>query len=134
MSGPQYGKQEMTGPSDWKRGDIIRRANGTEYWYNGFAPDAGDVNLALEAMAKNTAPAHAALDRTSAALGQLIKEVEAADPWQHRGKNMRCSTCMWFAVKAGHIGRCRRHAPTLNGYPVVYKSDWCGDHKLNEAT
>ncbi len=30
------------------------------------------------------------------------------------------------------IGRCRRHAPTMNGYPVVYMSDWCGDHKLNE--
>ena len=32
------------------------------------------------------------------------------------------------------IGRCRRHAPTLNGYPVVFKTDWCGDHKLNEES
>ena len=31
-----------------------------------------------------------------------------------------------------HIGRCRRHAPTMNGYPVVFVNDWCGDHKLNE--
>lgn len=30
------------------------------------------------------------------------------------------------------LGRCRRHAPTMNGYPVVFESDWCGDHKLNE--
>lgn len=32
----------------------------------------------------------------------------------------------------GPIGRCRRHAPTMNGYPVVFASDWCGDHKLDE--
>lgn len=30
------------------------------------------------------------------------------------------------------IGRCRRHAPTNTGFPVVFDSDWCGDHKLNE--
>jgi hypothetical protein len=45
---------------------------------------------------------------------------------------------MWFAAKQGQpnsaatIGRCRRHAPTMSGYPVVFPSDWCGDHKLNE--
>lgn len=54
------------------------------------------------------------------------------DPWQHRAQHMRCATCMWFAPKAGTIGRCRRHAPTMSGYPVVYVTDWCGDHKLNE--
>jgi len=30
------------------------------------------------------------------------------------------------------IGRCRRHAPTMNGYPAVFPTDWCGDHKLDE--
>jgi len=30
------------------------------------------------------------------------------------------------------LGRCRRHAPTLGGWPAVYSSDWCGDHKLDE--
>ena len=54
------------------------------------------------------------------------------DPWKHRSKGMRCKTCMWFAVKKDPIGRCRRHAPAMNGYPVVYITDWCGDHKLNE--
>jgi hypothetical protein len=52
---------------------------------------------------------------------------------------------MWFVpkqiVKPGtigeadpvyHLGRCRRHAPTINGYPVVFVNDWCGDHKLDE--
>lgn len=67
------------------------------------------------------------------------------DPWIHRSKGMKCTTCMYFVVKKpmsgnptiddskrGHIGRCRRHAPTMSGYPVVFESDWCGDHKLNE--
>ncbi len=30
------------------------------------------------------------------------------------------------------LGRCRRHAPTMNGYPVVFVNDWCGDHKVDE--
>ena len=61
------------------------------------------------------------------------------DPWKHRASGMRCITCMWFVRKASAvvltgngIGRCRRHAPTMNGYPVVYDKDWCGDHKLDE--
>jgi hypothetical protein len=52
---------------------------------------------------------------------------------------MRCKTCMWFVPKEQSepalrtlIGRCRRHAPTITGYPVVFVNDWCGDHKLNE--
>jgi hypothetical protein len=61
------------------------------------------------------------------------------DPWQNRSDTMRCKTCMWFVVKQSHdnpmtaLGRCRRHSPTMGGYPVVFKSDWCGDHKLNES-
>jgi hypothetical protein len=62
------------------------------------------------------------------------------DNWEHRSSDMRCSTCMWYMPKeipAGSdhdrvVGRCRRHAPTMNGFPVVYKTDWCGDHKLDE--
>jgi len=68
------------------------------------------------------------------------------DPWKHRGEGMRCASCMWFVEKVssavqhatpetdgrGPIGRCRRHAPTMNGYPVVFSGDWCGDHKLDE--
>lgn len=64
-----------------------------------------------------------------------------ADPWAHRSAGMRCSSCMWFVEKQTNaiqrndktIGRCRRHAPTMNGYPVVYSNDWCGDHKLDET-
>ena len=62
------------------------------------------------------------------------------DPWKHRSTGMKCATCMWYAQKvkdgekASKLGRCRRHAPTMNGYPVVFHDDWCGDHKLNENT
>jgi hypothetical protein len=63
------------------------------------------------------------------------------DPWKHRSAHMRCLTCMWYVAKEkegdgprteSELGRCRRHAPTMSGYPVVFSTDWCGDHKLNE--
>ena len=59
------------------------------------------------------------------------------DSWRHRTIDMRCETCMWFVFKVAegkpnHLGRCRRHAPTMNGYPGVFGTDWCGDHKLDE--
>lgn len=63
------------------------------------------------------------------------------DPWKNRSKKMHCTSCMWFVEKVresedpGHpavFGRCRRHSPTMNGYPVVFGHDWCGDHKLDE--
>jgi len=65
------------------------------------------------------------------------------DNWKHRSKEMQCTTCMWFVMKEAQIqeastkgqpslGRCRRHAPTMNGYPAVFGGDWCGDHKLDE--
>ncbi len=55
------------------------------------------------------------------------------DPWKHRSSAMSCKTCMWFIIKGDKdLGRCRRHAPTMSGYPVVFESDWCGDHKLDE--
>lgn len=60
---------------------------------------------------------------------------EAEDNWKSRIKGMKCKTCMWFVPKgdsAMDIGRCRKHAPTLGGWPVTYSSDWCGDHKIDE--
>jgi hypothetical protein len=67
-----------------------------------------------------------------------------SDPWKHRSEGMSCTTCMWFVLKiksgSGEIveqtpsdlGRCRRHAPSMNGYPAVFINDWCGDHKVDE--
>lgn len=67
---------------------------------------------------------------------------QAIDPWIHRSSGMRCRTCMWFVgkepqaltvtLKSQEVGRCRRHAPSMNGYPVVYMTDWCGDHRIDE--
>ena len=62
------------------------------------------------------------------------KTMNNPDPWAHRSISMRCSSCMWFVRKAATVGRCRRHAPTMNGYPVVFQNDWCGDHKLDECS
>lgn len=63
------------------------------------------------------------------------------DNWEQRAKNMRCSTCIWFVEKMRDVpvgpdwqgfGRCRRHAPTMSGFPAVFGGDFCGDHKLDE--
>jgi hypothetical protein len=67
----------------------------------------------------------------------LIEENQV-DPWKHRSEGMRCKTCIWFVPKQPNnklgydLGRCRRHAPTMGGYPVVYVNDWCGDHRIDE--
>jgi len=72
-------------------------------------------------------------------LKEMVSKAEESlsrDPWRHRSVGMRCATCIYFvrkqAIAPTAVGRCRRHAPTMNGYPVVYDSDWCGDHKLDE--
>jgi len=70
------------------------------------------------------------------------------DNWKHRRDNMKCKTCMWFVfklpsipeknpdpqneIKANRLGRCRRNAPSMNGWPALFESDWCGSHKLDE--
>ena len=30
------------------------------------------------------------------------------------------------------LGRCRRKAPSLDGWPAVFEDDWCGEHKIDE--
>lgn len=82
---------------------------------------------------------------------KAFKGMENKDNWKHRSKGMACKTCMWFMLKAPirfdhkeldadhmpkevvNIGRCRRHAPTMSGWPVMFTNDWCGDHKLDET-
>lgn len=69
------------------------------------------------------------------------------DNWKHRSSSMKCSTCMYYVPKLVQrvatkkdsitsvesiLGRCRRSAPTIKGYPVVFNTDWCGEHKLDE--
>lgn len=61
------------------------------------------------------------------------------DKWD-RKTDFGCSSCMFYVPKKQHStsgdptapsceGRCRRHAPTMKGYPVVFLEDWCGEHK-----
>jgi len=72
-------------------------------------------------------------------VGQQRVTESIQDPWKHRSKGMHCDTCIWFVPKErivslgnSHVGRCRRHAPSMGGYPVVYMTDWCGDHRIDE--
>jgi len=62
------------------------------------------------------------------------------DNWEGRATGMVCGSCVFFVEKKSSvaqrtdhvIGRCRRSNPTMKGYPVVFSSDWCGEHKLDE--
>lgn len=69
-------------------------------------------------------------------------KVISKESWRDRNIGMICKTCVFYVLKVipfeliiegqESIGRCRRHAPSTFGFPVVYDSDWCGDHKLDE--
>lgn len=66
------------------------------------------------------------------------------DNWRHRSAGMLCRTCISFVPKVVEgvhfprpapgegmerppvLGRCRKHAPTMQGFPVVFETDWCG--------
>lgn len=54
------------------------------------------------------------------------------DNWLHRSATLQCATCMWWVNKGPTLGRCRKHAPKVGeGWPAVYATDWCGDHKID---
>jgi hypothetical protein len=41
-----------------------------------------------------------------------------------------CETCMHY-----RNFRCRKHAPRgLEGWPAVFPTDFCGDHKMDKDT
>ena len=81
---------------------------------------------------------------------EIESKFKSNDPWIDRSENMKCKTCIWFVPKAPSeerrrelmggenpvfyydLGRCRRHCPTIGGFPVVYVNDWCGDHRIDE--
>ena len=63
------------------------------------------------------------------------------DNWKHRSDKMKCRRCIYWVPKftnncngpeAPILGRCRRNAPTMSGWPAVFDKDWCGNHKLDE--
>lgn len=55
--------------------------------------------------------------------------MKKGDNWKHRSEGMLCGKCMYFCNY-----RCRRNAPTIAGWPAVYPTDWCGNHKLDKTT
>lgn len=71
-------------------------------------------------------------------LTQAQRMNQRSAPPEHKASNMLCKTCRWFVPMTSEtnpdpeVGRCRRHAPTKEGFPVVFNWDWCGDHELEE--
>jgi hypothetical protein len=53
------------------------------------------------------------------------------DNWNKVSNNMqRCELCMHYTNF-----RCRRHAPRgQEGWPAVFPTDSCGDHKMSKTT
>jgi len=51
------------------------------------------------------------------------------DNWTDINIQRVCETCMSYIEF-----RCRKHAPTINGFVPVYPTDWCGDHRLSKDT
>lgn len=63
------------------------------------------------------------------------------DNWKDRNTGMRCETCVSYVPKTvkergkdvlSGIGRCRALPPTMRGFPAVFESDWCGQHRIDE--
>jgi len=62
------------------------------------------------------------------------------DNWSNRDKERQCRTCMYYVEKIARssrtvrttIGRCKRKAPTSNGFPMVYPNDGCGEQRIDE--
>jgi hypothetical protein len=77
--------------------------------------------------------------------GNSFMTESKADNWSDRETQMVCATCVFYVEKGKakrvcdsksalkSFGRCRKHAPTLNGWPAMFDTDWCGDHKLDKA-
>lgn len=83
----------------------------------------------------NALPAAEQLERAKGSVKVTFGSQPVEDNWVHRSTGMRCGTCMWWVQKGDGdrvFGRCRKHAPTLDGWPAVFATDWCGDHKLDE--
>lgn len=128
----QCGVRCATRTQDYKEQNMKEKTF-EEYWKEeaysgGRTPEAGSEEIARKAWD--------ARDQASSAKPQNT------DNWKHRDKGMKCLTCMWYAFKerenlqpndaSDGFGRCRKHAPTMTGYPAVFGTDWCGDHKLDE--
>ena len=43
-----------------------------------------------------------------------------------------CISCIWFEYYGEEktFGVCRKHAPTNDGFPVVFMDSYCGDQRI----
>jgi hypothetical protein len=62
-------------------------------------------------------------------------EIREVSPARIRGG---CASCLFYRQAMPKpetdvaYGRCRRRAPRLRGrFPVVFPSDWCGEHQFD---
>lgn len=122
--------------------DYIKNIEAIKLDFNSFRiqfASLGDGGkwIGFKASSKDLEEMRHEIDRALAIKPQ--EEVVGEDKWEHRSVKMKCKTCMWFVHKGTSgestlqiVGRCRKHAPTMKGYPVVFEKDWCGDHKLDE--
>ncbi|WP_338102546.1 hypothetical protein [Methanolapillus millepedarum] len=67
----------------------------------------------------------------------LKEKLETTDNWAGRKTGMVCKTCVFYVPKKDSqgtekLGRCRASPPTMRGFPVVYPTDWCGGHRIDE--
>lgn len=76
--------------------------------------------------------------RSRLLLRRLVSVRGIVDNWGNRSFKCVCLCCMYYhektstAEKSIVVGRCRRRAPTVSGWPVVFPTDTCGDHKIDE--
>jgi hypothetical protein len=94
-------------------------------------PDYLDGAPQLQAGSFVYCPVHFTPEGLEEFLGKSQEPPQPTDNWADLS-TLACSTCRFFVVKEPlmRVGRCRRHSPSMEGYPVVYERDWCGDHKL----
>ena len=46
--------------------------------------------------------------------------------------NMKCVLCIWY-IGTTEEGECRRHNPSMDGFPRVKSNDWCGEYKQDDC-
>jgi hypothetical protein len=128
---------------------VVDADSGMPLFYRYGNPALGRIENLLRGLGEMPRDRLDFVDRAGRVVGRIenlevpVAETETArDPWKHRSERMKCATCMFYVPKIvvgavggigpREVGRCRRHAPTMAGYPAVFPDDWCGDHKLDE--
>lgn len=71
----------------------------------------------------------AALEKEGNEILKRAFSPKEVDNWQNMNTFM-CETCQNYINF-----RCRCHSPNgQEGWPAVYPTDWCGDHKMSKTT